>query len=686
METKPDLKKIIELWYKLQNISKDDLRIYELSRCNPWDYQFRKNVEEATELDPEGLTVLLILDNFRDDFFSSCGISIKDILENQNFNSFISDCRLLSEMLSEEEIVNALGNFIGNVFSVIERMNIDREDVSKMIQDRYEIGVLRRDSLHSMETLAFHQFFQGDTQTEHLAYLPDIHLFWNMNSLIRCAWQSPDGVSINLIKDPLATSSFFAFVAKNGGNLTVITDKPNEAHPLSKYMSRRPEKDFTNRVFRNHFPYGLLDLTVDYKGYLHPGDNSLVPLQEKPIKIGSIATIEPDEIIWTVMMFALIDQKLYKENYHCAELSYTSEMIERPDIGSELIENNPTAMCLIQDYKPLAAPILNPSNIENDPQYKKYKGSGRNNWLYERYKSQIPNDILNGLLPGDGSAPFLLPDGSSILAPKDRIGTGFHGETVLLKEPGEVSTYNSQYGVRFISGSNTVDDAVPLKKMTGDEFGSEKQIMNDYRWFARYNTAKFIQSQAEAECKSRKAELIEWVRERIELNLERICSDIIRTEFGQEKIEHPCYFSMIGLDGKWWERIQTHDAFIFVKDRLAYMRRPGIVFFPLTRISEAGCWFSADAPCSFLLEAEARRIDDLLYLTGLSSANKLPDVLRHWKNSDYIYPDDYTGNSILNRIDPMDWVVKDPWNELRFNVIIGIGKKYLSKVKKELGL
>ena len=108
METKPDLKKIIELWYKLQNISKDDLRIYELSRRNPWDYQFRKSVEEATELDPEGLTVLLILDNFRDDFFSSCGISIKDILENQNFNSFISDCRLLSEMLSEEEIANAL--------------------------------------------------------------------------------------------------------------------------------------------------------------------------------------------------------------------------------------------------------------------------------------------------------------------------------------------------------------------------------------------------------------------------------------------------------------------------------------------------------------------------------------------------------------------------------------------------
>lgn len=683
---KPDLKAIIELWYKLQNISKNNLRIYELSRRNPWDYEFRKSVEEASELDPEGITVLLLIDNFRDDFFSSCGISIKDILENQNFDSFISDCRLLSEMLSAEEIVNALADFIGTVSSVIERMNIDREDVNKMIHSRYDMGTLRRDSLRAMETLAFHQFFQGDTQTDHLAYLPDIHLFWNMNSLIRCAWQSPDGVSINLIKDPLATSSFFAFVAKNGGNLTVLTDKPNEAHPLSKYMSRRPEKDFTNRVFRNHFPYGLLDLSVDYKGYLHPGDNSLVPLQEKPIKIGSIATMEPDEIIWTVMMFALIDQKLYKENYHCAELSYTSEMIERPDIGSELIENNPTAICLIHDYKPLVAPILDPSSTENDPQYQRFAGSGRNNWIYERYKNQIPCDILNGLLLGDGSTPFLLSDGSSILASKDRISTGFYGETLLLKDPSEVSSCTSLSGVRFTLGRDTVDGALLLKKMTADEFGSEEQIMNDYRWFARYNTAKFIQSKAEAECKSHEAELKEWVRKRIEPNLERICFDIIRTAFGQEKTEHPCHFSMTGLDGKWWERIQTHGAYIFVKDRLAYMRRQGTVIFPLNRISEAGCWFSADAPCSFLLNAEALRIDDLLYLTGLSSADELPDVLRHWKNSSYHYPEDYEGNSILNRVDPMDWIVKDPWNELRFNVVIGIGKKYLSKVKKELGL
>lgn len=682
----PDIKKIIELWYKLRDTQKEVLPIYELSHCNPWDYEFKRDVEQAFELDPEGLTALLILDNFRDDFFSNCGISIKDILDNPHFQPFIDDCRSLTAMLSEEETVKALADFIGNVSSAIGHMNIDRKDVSNMVNDRYEMAVLRRDSLRSMDTLVLHQFFQGDIRLDHLAFLPDIHLFWNMNSLIRCAWQSADGVSINLIKDPLATSSYFAFVAKNGGNLTVLTDKPKEAHPLSKYMSRRPEKDFTSRVFRNHFPYGLLDLTVDHKGYLHPGTTSIVPLQDKPIKIGSISTMEPDEIIWTIMMFSLIDGKLYKENYHCAELSYTSDMIENPDIGVSLIEQNQSVALMVKNYKPLVAPVLNTEDTENDSQYKRYSGSGLNDWLYERYKDLIPNDILNGLLPEEGSTLFLLPDHSTFLAPKDRIAKGFYpsSDPVLLKDPSEIQNYTTPSGAKVIVGGSTVEGTSVLKKMTGDEFGTRDRLMNDYRWFARYNAAKFINQKANAEFASRKDEVRSWVKQRIAQRLDKISVDMIRELCSEEKRSHPCRFYMTELKGEWYKRISTYGAFRFVKDRKAYFRRNGQAVSPLNKIADAGCWFSEDAPCSYLIKADAVDLNDLLYLTGCSSADELPDVLRHWRRIHTA--DDYIGNSILDRIDPMDWVVESPWNDLTFDVVIGIGKKYLTKTKKELGL
>lgn len=461
-----DVKDILELWFKLRETPKQQLRIWELPQRNPWSYQIKSALEEAFKLDPEGLTALLLLDNFRNDFFSGCGLSIIDILENKNFETFLSDCRRLTNMLSEEEIVSSLRDFTSNVSNAVAHIGIEREDVSDMINDRYEMAILRRDSLRSMEVLTLHQFFQGDTKKDHLTFLPDIHMFWNMNSLIRCAWQSDDGVSINLIKDPLATSSYFAFVAKNGGNLTVLTDKPNDAHPLSKYMSRRPERSFTDRVFRNHFPYGLLDLHYDAKGYLHPGSSSIVPIQEKPIKVGALSDLLPDEIIWTVMMFSLIDAKLYKENYHCAELSYTSDMIEDPGISAALIEGNQSCALMVKEYQPLVAPVLTPEGLENDPQYNKHSGSGPNQWLYERYKNQIPYDILNGLRPNDDTTIFLLPDSTVFLAPPERTQKSFYpnADPALLADPNDVHWNTSPWGSKCTFGKTTIDEAVVLKK------------------------------------------------------------------------------------------------------------------------------------------------------------------------------------------------------------------------------
>lgn len=683
-----EVKEILELWFKLRETEKEYLPVYELSRRNPWDYTIKKEMNEAFELDPEGLTALLLLDNFRDDFFSGCGLSLKDILENKNYGTFIEDCRRLTAMLSEEEIVSALAEFIGNVSGAVKGIGIDREDVGQMVNDRYEMAILRRDSLRSMEVLNLHQFFQGDTAQKHLTFLPDIHLFWNMNSLIRCAWQSADGVSINLIQDPLVTSSYFAFVAKNGGNLTILTDKPKEAHPLSKYMSRRPEKDFTRRVFRNHFPYSLMDLHYDTKGYLHAGKTSLVPLQEKPIKIGSLSTLLPDEIIWTVMMFSLIDAKLYKENYHCGELSYTSDMIADPSIGASLIGGNKVGALMVKDYKPLVAPVLDLASLEEDAQYERFSGTGINNWLYERYKDQVPTGILNGLRPDDGSTPFLLPEGVVFHAPKERVREPFHAwsadEPVLLKAPEDIEGNVSENGVFVRWSSDTINDAILLKKMTGDEFGSKENLMQDYRWFARYNSAKFINRKAKEEYKQRKAEVTTWVKGRIQQNLERISKDIIYYGLSKNKSEHPCNFYVIPMTRDPW--LNTEGCYKFAKDRKAYLRRSGEdSSWLFNNVADTGCWFSESAPCSYILKAKAYHVEDLLYLTGCASVEELPDVLRHWKCATRAGGSDYIGNSILDRVDPMDWVVENPWEDLRFDIVIGVGKKYFARVKKELG-
>lgn len=668
-----NIKEILDLWFKLRDTQKEYLPIHNLSRANPWDYQVKRDMEQAFELDPDGLTALLLLDNFRTDFFDGCGISISDIIENPNFAEFILECKKLKDMLSAEEIVTALEQFMSSVSATVAKMQIDRTDVTEMLNCRYDIAILRRDALKSMQTLKMHQFYQGQTAMKHLTYLPDIHLFWNMNSLVRCAWQSADGVSINLIKDPLDTSSFFAFVAKNGGNLTIVTDKPREAHPLSKYMTRRPEKEFTNRIFRNHFPYGLLDIQIDKDGYARPGNRSLVPIQDKPIKIGSVAEMEPDEIIWTIMMFSLIDEKLYKENYQCDKLSYTSDMIDNPRIGTDILSIGTGSALMVQNYKPLEVPVIDTTSFEKDDQYSKFAGSGVNAWLYDRYKDQIPADVMNGLLPSEQNVMFLLPGGDRKIVSDEQTEKNSWNNEILLKSenPDYIETDKGQ---KICVGNEFVKGAVKLEKMSGDEFGSAEDLMKDYLWFARYNAAKVVQQKAQEEYQARKEEVKKWVKDRIQNNLDRIFQDVLRYKYYGEKNGHDCRIAMVEMNSH--DTFKTYDAYQFIRGRNGKS--------PSYTPSTTACWFNADTPCGYLIRISPITVDDLLYLTGCETKDELPDVLQNWRSNGWA--GETIGNSILDRIDPMDWVVKNPWGDLHFNVLLGVGKKHLAKVKKDLNI
>lgn len=94
-------------------------------------------------------------------------------------------------------------------------------------------------------------------------YSKAVYQFWNVNSLLTAACRMPSGVSLNLIRDPDYFHSYFAFAIRNGGNLILLSDLPKDHHPLSRYMSRRPDRAFDERAARNWFPYELLNIKYD---------------------------------------------------------------------------------------------------------------------------------------------------------------------------------------------------------------------------------------------------------------------------------------------------------------------------------------------------------------------------------------------------------------------------------------
>jgi len=72
----------------------------------------------------------------------------------------------------------------------------------------------------------------------------------------------------------------------------------------------------------------------------------------------------------------------------------------------------------------------------------------------------------------------------------------------------------------------------------------------------------------------------------------------------------------------------------------------------------------------------------LAALLGIS-VDQLPWQLRNWHRGGL---DPYSGNHILDRCDPIDWVLKNPWSALSFRVGIAFSKRGFNARRKALGL
>lgn len=56
----------------------------------------------------------------------------------------------------------------------------------------------------------------------------------------------------------------------------------------------------------------------------------------------------------------------------------------------------------------------------------------------------------------------------------------------------------------------------------------------------------------------------------------------------------------------------------------------------------------------------------------------LPDVLQHWFKHEQYY-----GNCILDRVDPLEWVVKNPWKNMNFDVVFYLSKSGYNQLRRK---
>lgn len=639
------------------------------------DWHLRETFEElqeAIDLDPTEVTANLLLAFFVNTYLADREVSLLDLLnERDMIEARLVKPRELLAILNRPEVVDSRDGFIAALRVALSRYDAaQREDVNKLLGKTDHIAILRRDALRSIARLRVDQFLDGNPEPidARPVYNRVVHQWWNINSMLAAATRMPSGVSLNLIRHPDAFQSYFCFTIRNGGNLFVLTDVPEYSHPLQGFMTRRPDRALSKRAVKNWFPYDLLGLEYDEESKRHyikeSQQNGLVAYQNAALPLKPVAELPAAELVWVSMMFELIVEKFWRRGFKAPALSYTAEML-----GSEavLIEFAKTANLPVPAYQPVSLPALTKHDVSADASTeeeigKKYHEPNR--WMEERYGERVPDGLLN--LLGAPEQVF-----------------------VLEHKTGEAASVDPNfYSLTDWQKSDLLAGRKQLEKLDATSFGSREQIAADRKFIARANFATRINVLAKEEFESSKDEIFAWYRERVEANASVLLRWCGNTEIWVDDGVHPCFSHHEGCVSAVRSVEVNPSGFhspthltrrFFMRHHLATDERLYHTGLTIGQRGEDGrplCYLNGTKASYWALFYPGNP-EELALLAGCSISD-LPDVLQHWNQLR-----SYTGNSILSRVDPMLWRVKNPWLKLNLSVRIAFSKRGMARIDKQ---
>lgn len=635
----------------------DFAELVKLDEKNWHDTDLIKAINRSRELDPTGVTTFLLIQGHLDEHIKEEKFSAKDIIENpEAFKQRVDYLIRVREKVLAPDTVAPREEFKDQIRHQARVMGVrDMAPIEAVLASPIELAYLRWSALKSAKDLESFQFAQGDPDELPLGVNGTIFEFWNVNSLLRLLQlQGTPGTTMCLIRDAMVFASYFVFAVKNGDLITVLTDRVKGAHPQFWKMTRNPGRSLERRWVANWFPYDLLEIDTDKapKYWSKRDRTALVPVQSKMVALKKLADLPPKEFIWAVLTMSKINEVYGKKSRRLPLLGYTAEMVTNPNAlvakGSSLMRKR---------YQPLSLEPLTTKDVTADtlaPQLET-KATRRNEWLVERFKDRVPQEVLNAL--GGEETQKLL-------------GQKYKG--LVHREKGDE--------VRSLK----------IETLSPTLFGTEKEIAADRLWIARRNQAEVINELAEAEFEREHGGVVQWVKEKLTQRLPYLVEQAAR--------------------GVWMTEATIYDVMGFAHNKKDRYRIDMIVRqdFPKNRTAFNDAkwgWFSERAGqlvfgdnerhapiyyrCAIIPRAAARIFtvfepecpESLAELLGVP-VSELPVWLQYWYSTE-----PYDGNCILDRLDPADWAIKNKWNDiLKFRFMLCLSPRAFDAARKRLGL
>jgi hypothetical protein len=658
-----------------------------------WLVSLLEELNASRDLDPTGITTFMMLRGAAEVFLEDRAVSALEILTDpEGVERQLVPLRALRAILEDPQVVKLVAGFQGLLREAADHYGLcekSRKELEKLLSDKFDLAMVRRDAMRSMETLEAHQFLQGEIDPEGLRLDADVYEFWNMNSLIAAMrTQRTSGITVCMLRDPEAELySCFVLAVKNGLTLTVLTDRTPVPHPDFKQMARRPDRTLVERASQHWFPYFLLDVrvTADQRALYIEKSTALVAMNTIAVKRMPVRDLPAPYFVWLVLVADLIRQRYEVENHRLPETSYTAAMIVEP----EGLVSRESALVRSGAYEPLElAPIragdLAPEKLA--PQWEDAP-AGFNHWMVERYGAEVPEAVLNPV--GRAALPGALSSVSGLLQlPAGVRDDSLYGFSRDMPAPGTALTWQSNRG--FVRREE-------LHVMDPTAFGTAADLQRDRAWTARRNQIKVVQALAYREFEATRDAVIAWYRDAVLRNQERIFravaegswdlptfvarrEDIFDKEFRVERTDRivQCLGrGPVRSGGDLWSRaVSRGDGYLSLETgSMAFQRKSE----DQRRIL---CHDDPETRASVFTVVQPNCPEALAEVCGVD-VEDLPWQLQHWS------PDTgevYKGNSILDRLDPEDHEIENPWHRLVLAIHVALSRRAFDRRRKALGL
>jgi len=618
------------------------------SKSLPWDkydiVSMAKDLNRSRQLDPTGLTALMLLRGITEHLLGEVKFTAYEIvLHPQGIEGKIAPMRDLRDVLEQPEVVGVIEEFQALVRKAADHYDYAHRDaLEHLLADKWDLANVRRDALRSIEDrLETHQFTWGQPDPCPVAYSPDIYEFWNVNSILAAMrGQKVSGISMCLVRDPQhVMASFFVFAIRNGSTMTILTDRDKTPHPAFNRMSRRPDREMCKRAERNWFPYELLKLDPiedgdgNTKGWKAAARDQIVPINVDAVALKPIRELGAEEFVWTVLMFDLIRDRYWTKNQRLPALSYTGQMVVEPGV----LVGEHGALARTGEYRPLELARLAKADVtaQSTASQWLHEPTGFNRWMVDRYGDAVPDHVLN------------------LVGRDERLLSGIAGTEI---------------------------ERVRLESLDPCSFGTSEQIERDRLWVARMNQMAVIQRMAMRECEAEREHVHKWYVDHLKKNQEMLVDACVKGEIILPHYFYECWASQPTV--KQANCLQQWVGGYPKK----WLRWPGVRLCEYDqRLGGYRCYLTGSV-ASLYTDITPTCPEALAILCGCSVA-ELPWPLQHWYKG---HP--YSGNSILDRLDPEDWVLRNPWVPdrdilgVRLDIGLHLSRSAVHARRKLLGL